>query len=384
MSPAFRVLLASVLKPLDDTRMYGKLGRTLAERADWQIHVAGRLAPTPANGPTNLHTHTLLAGSRLSFARLRAQWVYWRLLSRLQPDLVVVHAPELLPLTLLWQRLGQGRRFLYDVRENYALNVTTQHVYSGLTRRGLAAGLRWVERLAARNAAAIILAERSYAAELPFLPVLPADRVVVLENKYQPAPDELQPVRNQPLLKPGEPLRLLYSGTISHLNGVFAAIDFTQRLRQHWPQAHLTIIGFCQRPDQLRQLQQAVTAAKGAVTLIGGAALIPHSRIVAEIQRSHLGLLPYQKHDSTWRCMPTKLYEYMAQGLPALIPPNALWQQLVEQHGAGMVVGFEPTADLADFSRQLPTTSFYPNGIPAEALWQSEALKLWSLLDAIR
>ena len=123
--PPTVILLASVLKPLDDTRMFGKFGCTLAGRPDTVVHVAGREAPRPASAPANLHTHTLLRGTRLSWARLQAQARYWQLLQQVQPQLVVVHAPELLPLTLLWQALGR-RQFLYDVRENYALNIRTQ------------------------------------------------------------------------------------------------------------------------------------------------------------------------------------------------------------------------------------------------------------------
>ncbi|UOQ77135.1 hypothetical protein MUN84_22250 [Hymenobacter sp. 5516J-16] len=47
MPPSLTILLASVLKPLDDTRMLGKFGRTLASRTGTQVHVAGRLAPSP-------------------------------------------------------------------------------------------------------------------------------------------------------------------------------------------------------------------------------------------------------------------------------------------------------------------------------------------------
>ncbi|WP_345114820.1 glycosyltransferase [Hymenobacter algoricola] len=379
------MLLASVLKPVDDPRMSEKFGRTLAQRPDWQIHVAGRQAAAAA-GPANLHTHELLAGSRLSLARLRAQVRYWKLLQQLQPALVIVHAPELLPLTLLWQRLNPARRrFLYDVRENYALNVSTQQVYGGLVRRGLAAGLRWVESRAARRAAGVILAEKSYAAELPFLVGLPAGRVVVLENKYQPGPGEMpQQAAGRPLPRPAEPLRLLYSGTISELNGVFEALALTWQLRHHWPQAHLTIIGSCQRPDQLLRLRQAIAASAGAATLIGGAELVPHARIVAEIQRSHLGLLPYRPHASTWRCVPTKLFEYLANGLPVVIPANAYWADLVTAHQAGLVLNFTPPVDAQEFVRRLTSASFYSQGPPAQALWSSEAAKLWALLETIR
>ncbi|WP_073281551.1 glycosyltransferase [Hymenobacter psychrotolerans] len=376
------ILLASVLKPLDDTRMFGKFGRTLSGRPDTTVHVAGRLAPPPHGAPANLHTHALLHGSRLSWARLQAQARYWALLGRLQPQLVVVHAPELLPLTLLWQALRPGRRFLYDVRENYALNIRTQQVYPAWLRGLLAGAVRALETLAARRASKVLLAERSYADELPF--AQPA-HTVVLENKYQPQPGEVLPAKPRQLPAPNEPLRLLYSGTISELNGVWEAIRFVQHLRTAWPLAHLTIIGTCQQPGLLERLQAAVAQAAGAVTLRGGAQLVPHAEIVAEIQRSDLGLLPYRPHPSSAHCIPTKLFEYLAHGLPLLFSPNPRWQQRVLLHEAGFAFDFAqpeypPAAALATLSQRL----YYPRGIPAEALWQSEAIKLEAVVDSIR
>ncbi|GGF09356.1 glycosyl transferase family 1 [Hymenobacter cavernae] len=372
-------MLASVLKPLDDTRMFGKFGRTLASRPELTVHVAGRRAPRPDNAPANLHTHELLAGSRLSLGRLVAQWRYWRLLKTLKPRLVIVHAPELLPLTLLWRSLGPGRHFLYDVRENYALNILTQQVYPGWLRRTLAGLVRRIETTAARRAAQIILAERSYADELPFTT---EEHTVILENKYQPQPGESVPTQARALPEPSEPLRLLYSGTISKLNGVFEAIGFTQKLREQWPAAHLTIIGFCQQPEVLAHLQ-AIVAADPGITLIGGAELVPHARIVAEIQRSHLGLLPYQRHPSSARCMPTKLFEYLANGLPILTPPAALWTEVVEAQQAGMIVRFRPPLENSNFVERLRARVFYPHGASKDALWTSEAPKLWHIVDSL-
>lgn len=413
MPPPLTILLASVLKPLDDTRMLGKFGRTLASRPGTQVHVAGRAAPQPAGLPPNLHTHALLAGSRLSLARLGAQLRYWQRLRQLRPDVVFLHAPELLPATVLWQALGAGRRFVYDVRENYALNIQTQQVYPGWAR-GLLAGLvRSLEILAVRRASAVVLAERSYAEELPFAQGGAHDepsgsgpaqaeayatsapekqktknekRVLVLENKYQPyAPEPAPPPLPRRLPPPTEPLRLLYSGTISELNGVWEAIRFVQHLRAAWPLAHLTIIGACQQPGLLPHLQAAVAEARGAVTLVGGNELVPHERVVAEIERSHLGLLPYRLHPSTARCVPTKLFEYLAHGLPLVAPPNPLWQGLVQRHGAGLAFDFQqpahpPPAELADQLRQV---AYYPGGIPSEAFWASEAEKLHRLMDSI-
>ncbi|MDO7883754.1 glycosyltransferase [Hymenobacter cheonanensis] len=383
------ILLASVLKPIDDTRMLGKFAYTLAA-AGARVAVAGRASAASPPATENISQHVIFQGQRLSLARLAAQGRYWRLLGQLRPALVVVHAPELLPLTLLWWALGRDRQFIYDIRENYALNVGTQHVYQGATKRLLAAGLRWVEGLAARQAAAVLLAEASYADELPFVQALPASRVLLLENKYQPAPGERLPRQVRPLPAADEPIKLLYSGTISELNGVREALALAHNLSSSWPgAAELTIIGFCQQPGLLGQLQvlieQLAASSRLAVTLATGAEPVPHARIVAAMHQAHFGLLAYRPHPSTWRCRPTKLFEYLAHGLPVLTPDNPLWTSLMQAHGAGLVVDFAAApAAAAAVVAALPTAHFYPAGVPTEAvLWASEGKKLRLLLESL-
>ncbi|MGI4760677.1 MAG: glycosyltransferase [Janthinobacterium lividum] len=382
------ILLASVLKPIDDTRMLGKFARTLAD-AGARVAVAGRASAASPPLPANISQHVLFQGGRLSLGRLAAQGRYWRLLGQLRPALVVVHAPELLPLTLLWRALGRDRRFIYDIRENYALNVGTQQVYQGFVKRLLATGLRWVEGLAARRAAAVVLAEASYADELPFVQALPASQALVLENKYQPAAGERLPRQARPRPAADEPIRLLFSGTISELNGVREAIAMAHRLNASWPGgAELTIIGFCQQPallGQLALLAERPAGSQPVVTLAARAEPVPHACIVAAIRRAHLGLLPYRPHPSTWRCRPTKLFEYLAHGLPVLVPANPLWVSVVQAHGAGLVVDFaDAAAAAAIVVAALPQAHFYSAGVPAEAVqWASEGKKLRHLLESL-
>ena len=73
------VLLASVLKPVDDTRMRGKFAETLLSRPHTQVHVAGRAAQAGRpdhvhGGASRISQHGIFTGSRLSLDRLRAQW----------------------------------------------------------------------------------------------------------------------------------------------------------------------------------------------------------------------------------------------------------------------------------------------------------------------
>jgi glycosyltransferase involved in cell wall biosynthesis len=103
------------------------------------------------------------------------------------------------------------------------------------------------------------------------------------------------------------------------------------------------------------------------------------------MERSHLGLLPYRPHPSTERCRPTKLIEYLAHGLPVLVPPNPLWTAPVQAHQAGLVVDFsQPAASAAQVAAALPTAVFYPAGPPTDdVLWAGEGKKLRHLLESL-
>ena len=366
--------------------MRGKFAETLLEHPGVQVHVAGRgpVPPggAPAGGQAGIRYHGIFDGPRLGLSRLAAQWRYGALLRRLRPGLVVVHAPELLPLTLLWQARGTGRRFIYDIQENFALNVRTQRIYGPWVGRALAGALRRVEAGAARRAAGLVLAEASYAEELPFL-ARAAGPVVVLENKYQPAYGEALPTAARPLPGPGEPLQLLFSGTLSELSGVREAVALAAALHAARPGgAHLTVVGFCQQPALLRWLTERAAAHPAWLTLAGGARPVPHAAVVAAIGRAHLGLLAYRPHPSSERCQPTKLFEYLALGLPLLVPPNPRWAAAVRAHDAGLVVDFlDPAGAAAAVLAALAAGPvFYPQGPPAGALWAGEAKKLRALL----
>ena len=165
---------------------------------------------------------------------------------------------------------------------------------------------------------------------------------------------------------------------------MWEAIALTQALATTWPGgAHCTIIGFCQQPVLLQQLRAAVDGQPELFTLIGGAQPVPHARIVSEIRRSHLGLLPYRPHPSTERCRPTKLFEYLALGLPILIPRNWVWAKVMARNGAGMMYELTPANVAAvNVRKALERCRFYPNGLPGDVQWAGEGKKLWRLLDS--
>ena len=178
-----------------------------------------------------------------------------------------------------------------------------------------------------------------------------------------------------------KPLRLLYSGTIGRVYGIFEAIALAEQLHQLDTRTTLTIIGYCADKATFQQVLHQVHN-KLYVTLIGGDRLVPHQQIISAIKECNIGLLPYQPNESTFRCIPTKLYEYAAHALPMVVQHNPLWDAFLQQHQAGVSI---------DYSRLNPQQllhntrnfSFYEPGVPAGVFWESEEIKLIKIIKDI-
>ena len=365
-----RILLASLLKPVNDSRMYEKTGISLAKLPNTEVHIAGFHANT-SPGSANIFFHRLFNFQRLSLDRLKAQRKYWQLLLQLKPDVIIPNTYELLPLTVLY-KLKKGATIIYDVRENYYANIRYQPTFPKLARWLLANGVRLIEKLCAPWISYFWLAEHSYAKELTFL----KQNHTVLENKYR-GPEN--PIFQRPVRINPHSLNLLYSGTISEIYGIWEAVALAEKLHQLAPATHLTIIGYCPLPQTYARLK-ALIADKPYISLTGGDRLVPHQEIIRAIHRADVGLLPYRHNKSTWRCLPTKLFEYAANGLPCLIPQNPYWEDPVKAWDAGFSLDFMDP-DAATVLARLTTGSFYQEGISKNVFWQEEEKKMLAFFD---
>jgi glycogen(starch) synthase len=369
--PKTRIVLSSVLKPVTDIRMFGKLGRSLAKLPGFEIHLVGQPAVLPENEP-EICFYPLSGFRRLSVKRLLAQWKYYKILHKVKPQVIIVSTPELLPVTFLYAVLFKAEIY-YDVQENYFKNITLQPTYPAWFRPLLAYPLRFLEKLAAHHISHFFLAEKSYAEELTFL----GKNYTVLENKYLPSTKtgikKTFPIK----LDLSQPVNLLYSGTIAEVYGIWEAIGLTEKLHRLNPNIRLILIGFCAQNHTLLQLKETIRN-KPYITLTGGESLVPHEEILEAIATSQVGLLPYRPNPSTAHCMPTRLFEYLGNGLPMLLPENPIWNGPVRQSQAGFPINFQDP-DAAAILNRLTEAVFYPKGIPRDVFWQEEEGKLLAI-----
>src|SRR6478735_1169285 len=136
------LLIASVLKPVNETRMYEKIGISLRDKGKWNLHVAGYEAQTKEHVDTKFYT--IFNKSRLHPSRLMVGWKLFFLALRIKPALLIVTTVELLPASLII-KLFTGCKVVYDVQENYYLNLIYTKTFPPVLKHILALKLRGIE-----------------------------------------------------------------------------------------------------------------------------------------------------------------------------------------------------------------------------------------------
>jgi len=351
-----KVLLATVLKPIDDTRMSEKLVQIFQSyQADIQIF--GRKVNTVAHSFSAHDAH--ITGRKLT-ERIKAQYYFGRTIIALKPTHIVVGAIELLWVAFLFKPYFKYK-LIYDIRENYRRNIWYQSVYSLWQKPILYAWVYLTEWISPYVVDEFWLAEACYADELSFFK---KKTYCILENKFagNPPTDKLFPIQ----LSDKSVIHFALVGTLSSTFGAMSALIFFEQYSQKYD-ARLTVAGMI--ADQEIADKLATLSHKNIECIISEKP-IPHTQIIEVMQRADVVMLPYLPNKSTENCIPTKLYECLALGIPMLIRHNPRWQLLTQKYQAAIFTSFSPD-DIDRVANQLRNTVFYPDGYAKEAYFGS-------------
>jgi glycosyltransferase involved in cell wall biosynthesis len=365
------IVIASVLKPVDDTRAFEKMATSLASHGQ-QVFIIGYPGKTTDSGHPLIQFLPLATFKRLSFARVMATLWAARKIHQVKPDVLIVNTHELLIVAIL-NRILFGTKILYDVQENYAQNILSTDAFPRWIRSWLAAWVRLKERVTAPLFHHFLLAEKSYEKELFFM----GKNYSVVENKaripkgFKRTPDP-------------QKLKLIFTGTLAENTGVFQAINLAKRLHELDAKVELEIIGFCAQQSTLKRLKQSIEKYS-YIKLIGGTELVPHTRILESIASANFGIISYPMLPYLKNKMPTKLYEYLGLQLPFLLTNNRQWVNLAIQFDAAVVIEFGQI-DATRTLEAMRTRHFYSQdlNLSNQISWEAEEMKLVSAVTGPR
>ncbi|MCG8305872.1 MAG: glycosyltransferase [Cytophagales bacterium] len=362
------IAIISVLKPIDDTRNYEKIARTISNTNKYEINIIGFSAKKNPTHP-NITFHPLFRFGRTGIARLGASFKIFKKLLKVKPEIVMVTCAELLIVSIVYKILF-GSKIIYDIQENYYRNIAYTNVYPPLVKYPVAMLTRAVELVSCRFADRCFLAEKVYRRQLRFA----ASKSAVIENKAL-----IPPVGFPAKKTSGKTLTFLYCGTIAEHYGVFEAIGFVARLKASLRSAKLIIAGYSAHVRTYQKLRAEI-AGMDFIQLIGGDHLVPHSQILNELNRADFCLLPYRKSKSTEGRIPTKLFECLAMEKPIIISPNPAWDSIVKKNNAGIIHDF---SQLEDFPEEMLNKRFYGNDLSGAYRWENNSELLRSEIQRV-
>ncbi len=366
-----KVVIASILKPIDDTRMYEKIGLSLEQANKYDINIIG-FASKNIPHSNYINFFTLERFPRMSFQRLLAPWKVWKYYLKVKPKVIIFNTHELLIVTF-WYRILFGAKIVYDIRENYARNVRLQKIYPALVRPFLSTWIRFKELVVSPIINTHVVAEKSYLNELKFL----GKKTVLLENKYKPV---ISPSLSGRAEGHGT-VNLLYSGTISELYGIFDAIKITRFLHAIDDRIRLVIIGYCALKDDLLRLKDEIQD-NPFIHLVGGDHLVPHEEIVEEIQKADFGFILNLPNPASDNKFPTRVFEYSANKLPVICRNNPLWIKYLGQFN-GVIEVSPDQLNIERLHSSITNNIFYNAGDTSISLWSSEEPKLHRMMESI-
>ncbi|WP_298815793.1 glycosyltransferase family 4 protein [Chloroflexus sp.] len=313
---ARRVVHISTVHQPFDQRIFYRECATLAA-AGYETHL---LAPLPVKQlkrqEVQIHSVGIPSVQRLRLA-IGQRWQRMQraamLARRLQADLYHLHDPELIPLGL-WLKATTRARVVFDCHENNTAYIRQKRHLHPFARAGLESGMTMLEYRAARSFDAIITADRGVA-DL-YMHRFKARRVITIHNFPQ-----LELFLNQPPPSDDAPFDLVYHGTIPryHLEVTFAVAE---ALRRRGRRARWLFFGKC---PEAAWAQAELARRDLQADIVLDPTMIPHDQVAARVRQARIGFIPLPDLPKFQHNIPTKLFEFMALGMPVVLsdlPPS--------------------------------------------------------------
>ena len=307
-----RVVHVSSVHQAGDPRIFEKQSTSL-RRAGYDVRlVATGRAPEHAELPVVAYPRS---GRRLVRMTLGVARAVLRAL-RMRPTVVHLHDPELIPAVPLLRLLRI--RVIFDSHEHIAASMPNKPYLPRAVHRVAQRLSGTLVSMVDRLASAIVTATPAIATEFH------NPRTVVVQN----FPILDQWTESEASSRPGA--QLVYVGGVTQGRGAFEMLEAMERLGESHG-ARLVIAGPV--PEGLL----AELRERPGWRYVDYLGVLDRAQVADLLAKSTIGVVLFLPEPNHVKAQPTKMFEYMAAGLPVLASDYPLWRELVESAGAGVV-----------------------------------------------
>lgn len=323
-----RVVHVSTAHAAGDNRILYKECQSLAA-AGYDVHYVGPGASSVTDLPA-VAMHDLPA----SRGRLRRMAVgpvgAVGLVRSLRPAVVHLHDPELLPWVPLFRH--NGARVVYDAHEHLPSQVMGKPYLHRHVRRPVSVLARGLERWADATCDAVVCATPA------IVRAHPRARTVLVQN--YPRVDHSAGGSSLPITQ--RERVVAYVGGITEGRGVRHLVE-AMEIAGSSAGIRLLMAGRFSPPGLQAELEEL--PGWRFVNFVGQVSVHEVPDLLGRARAGIVTLLPGPNYMESY---PTKMFEYMAAGLPVIASDFPLWRSIVESVGCGHLVDPTSKDEVAD------------------------------------
>lgn len=370
-SKDIKIFEISTVHQAHDPRVVHRIAQTLSKKYDVHVLIpAANQAAYP-----NLRLHSLPNPARLMNRIFVSQWQVLKLIIKHKPAILHLHDPELLPLGLLFWMFGKV--IVYDVhedpkgqfgREKPFIKKIFKHIY-----------LLFLACI--KQCGYIILAEDSYAKHFR---KVQNNRLVVVRNF--PVITNFLPYKVQ--WDANIKKNIFYIGRIHKEREIHTLLDAMLLLQKKGHSIGLKLIGLNAEGEACLKGYAAWNEIANSIQTFP---VLPHEKAFYEAQSCFVGIALLNATENYANSYPSKLFEYMAIGLPVISSKLPLCEAVIDQHKTGFTVANGKVSALVDalerlYLNQKLAQEMGERGVIAVETaynWEYEASRLMIFFDTL-
>lgn len=368
----FKIAHLSSVHPRYDTRIFLKLCKSLVKQNYKVFFIVADGKGNEFKNKISIVDIGILSSGRFSRMTKTVNRIFEKGLE-LDCDLYHLHDPELIPIGLKLKKLG--KKVIFDVHENIAFQILDKNYIPRFLRKLIAIIFRIYEINSLKKFDALILAENSYLKNYISL----NKRIEIILN----LPDHKLLKNFQKTNR--DKMEIFHIGNITNARGFDKIIDALNILKKKIPNFFLHYVGnYTEELINSVDLNDINKNIKfyGQKSLLDGLEYSKNSIVGISI------LKPLKNYQTSYS---TKVFEYMAIGLPVITSNFKIYKDIIEKYDCGICVDPNNPKEIAnalEIVMKNPSKAMRMglNGIKAineKFKWELEEKKLLRLYESL-
>jgi len=145
---------------------------------------------------------------------------------------------------------------------------------------------------------------------------------------------------------------LLYLGGITRIRGVVELIEAFAIVKKKHPNLLLYLVGGFS-PESFGESIRSLIVKLGIKEDVKLIPPVPYEKVKNYLSKASMGIVTYLPYPNNMSCLPNKLFEYMACGLPIVASDFPLYRQVIEDAGCGKLVDPKNPMEIASAVEEL-------------------------------